>query len=59
MNRKRTNRTQGLIAGLLGASLLVAVGSFIAAQGGADILAKLGLDKASAGENLLGALTSG
>ncbi|MCK7462096.1 MAG: hypothetical protein MZU84_08555 [Sphingobacterium sp.] len=39
--------------------LLVAAGGFIAAQGGADILAKLGLDKASAGENLLGALTSG
>ena len=59
MNKKRTRRTQIIFAGLLGASLLVAAGGFIAAQGGADILAKLGLDKASAGENLLGALTSG
>ena len=59
MNRKRTLRTQPLLAGLLGVAFLVAAGGFIAAQGGADILAKLGLDKASAGENLLGALTSG
>jgi hypothetical protein len=59
MNKAKKDRTRGLFVSLLGALILVAAGTAIVAQSGADVLAKLGLDKASAGENLLGALTSG
>ena len=59
MNATKMDRTRRLFYGLFGALILVTAESAIAAQSGADVLAKLGLDKASAGENLLGSLTSG
>ncbi len=59
MKATKRDRTRWLFYGLLGALILVKAGSAVAAQSGADVLAKLGLDKASAGEDLLGALTSG
>jgi hypothetical protein len=59
MKKKKRNQRNRFAAVLLGALILVTAGGIIAAQSGTDVLAKLGLEKASAGENLLGALTSG
>jgi hypothetical protein len=58
---KKTSTRMGKILGFgIGAALLLAMAAgFVAAQAGSEVLARLGIDKAAAGPNVLRSLTSG
>lgn len=59
MKKSKTALNKSLVLGF-GATLLMGLaGGFLAGQAGSEALAKLGIDKASAGPNVLSSLTSG